>query len=116
MPLLIKMALSLWDSMPVHDMKNLISNLLTISRAFSDEANHGSKDVCCRQEPVFFRFSAIVFVLLADLIGKSNLSSLQLSRLRIVASLPIELLCETVSEPDVEVDDIVCVFGIYFVG
>lgn len=53
-----------------------------------------------------------LLVLLTDLIGQANLCVLQLSWLRVVGLLPGQLLCEAISQPDVQVNHMVAVHHI----
>jgi hypothetical protein len=49
----------------------------------------------------------MTFILLAYFINQANLSMLELFRLGIEPSLPGELLGETISQPDINVDDMI---------
>ena len=52
MPLLIEMALRLRNTVSVHDMEDLVSHLLSVSRTLSNEANHRSENVSGGQETI----------------------------------------------------------------
>lgn len=107
MPLLIEVSGRLLDVVSVHDVQNFISHLLAIAGTFPDETEHGSVKILGRKERVSLLLVSGILVLLAKLVGKSDLSVLKLSWLRVVVLLPGQLLRETVSQPDVEKDHMI---------
>lgn len=83
--------------MSMHDVQNFVPHLLSISGTLSNKHNHRSENIRGSQKFIFRWLATIVFILLTNFIGKSNLCSLELSRLCVVASLPVKLFSEAVS-------------------
>ena len=94
--------------MSLHDVEDLVSDLLTRTRAFSDEAGNEPNQIT-RSEETVGHVTRMSLELLADLVGQADLGVLKVFWLGVVVPLPRKLLGEAVSEPNVDVDHMVSV-------
>ena len=107
MPVFVEMAFSLLNFVSMHNHENIVSYFLAITRSLSDEPKHSSMKIHGGQEILTLLVFCRIFVLFADLIRNLLLGMLQLLGSRIIFSLPGQLLGETVSEPDIEINDVI---------
>ena len=63
---------------------------------------------------ICFLIGKSIFVRMADLIGDTHLGVGELLRLGVVSLLPSELLGETVSQPDIEINNLVSTGNVDF--